>query len=441
MMPSSAELLDRFRRDRARGTNDDVDLTLRPAYRDLLAKLGDPHKKLPPVFHVAGTNGKGSTCAFLRAILEAAGFRVHVYTSPHLVTFHERIRIAGKLIDEDELVEWLTLCDRLAPPQAVTFFEAATAVAFAAFVRHPADFTIVEVGLGGRLDATNVIPKPLASIITRLSFDHRDYLGNSMKEIAGEKAGIMREGIPCFAAHQPDADAVKTLRDTALKLRAPFYVAGEDWKIQKTDSGFSYNSKTANFDLPPPALCGAHQYDNAGLAIAALLGAGVRIMPEDIARGLRNVEWPARLQHLKQGFLPRLMPPDSELWLDGGHNDSAGDVLAAQAKIWAEDKKPLHMIGGMLTTKKPAEFLAPLQPYSESFHGVPIPDEAASYSAEDLADAARACGMKNVRAAKNVEAALHEISAAAKEPVRILICGSLYLAGHVLNINQVKDSH
>ena len=437
----SAELLDSFRRDRARGLNDDVDLRLRPAYRDLLAKLGDPHKHLPPVFHVAGTNGKGSTCAFLRSMLEAAGYKMHVYTSPHLVRFHERIRIAGKLIDEDELVELLETCRKFSAPDSVTFFEAATAVAFAAFAKHHADFTIIEVGLGGRLDATNVIPKPLVSIITRLSMDHRDYLGDTIEKIAGEKAGIIKEGIPCFAAAQPDTDAIKVLRDKAIEMRAPLYVAGEDWKVTKTENGFDYSDKKHQFNLPQPALLGEHQYDNAGLAIAALVRVqdlGCRIQRDDIARGLRSVEWPARLQRINNGVLVDLLPKDCELWLDGGHNDSAGEVLARQAEAWQRDGKPLHLICGMLATKKPAEFLSPLQPYIQSLHTIPIPDEIGSLTAADLASASREAGIKNIQIADGVEQALQNIIASSPEPQRILICGSLYLAGYVLQRNNSK---
>lgn len=436
---SSSVLLDSFRRDRARGTNDDIDLTLRPAYRDLLAKLGDPHMKLPPVFHVAGTNGKGSTCAFLRAILEASGKRVHVYTSPHLVTFHERIRIAGKWIEESELVELLAMCQKLSAPSQVTYFEAATAVAFTAFARHPADFAVVEVGLGGRLDATNVIPNPVASIITRLSMDHRDYLGDTMAAIASEKAGIMHEGVPCFAAAQPNDDALDVLEQQAEKIHAPLFVANKDWQITKTENGFRYQDKKCSFDLPQPALRGEHQYHNAGLAIAALLHHSP-LNEKILSDGLQNVEWPARLQQLTRGSLADMMPHDYELWLDGGHNDSAGEVLAEQAKKWlVEDAKPLHLICGMLTTKKPSEFLGPLQPYVIGISCVPIPNEAASFIPENLADVAHAAGIQNTETASDVFSAIKKIIATTSQPVRILICGSLYLAGDVLHQNAGKN--
>ena len=432
---NSAELLDFFRRDRARGANADIDLTLRPAYRELLSKLGNPHERLPPVFHVAGTNGKGSTCAFLRAMLEAAGYRVHVYTSPHLVRFHERIRLAGKLIEESELVALLTECRKLSEPGTVTYFEAATAIAFTAFTRHDADFTILEVGLGGRLDATNIIPKPRADIIARLSFDHRDYLGDTMQAIAHEKAGIMRAGVPCFAAAQPDAHAFETLQSEAKKIGAPLSVADRDWKIGINDAGFQYTDARHSLSLPKPALQGEHQFANAGLAIAALLGTHTKISETDMAKGLRSVEWPARLQHIQTGRLARLLPQTSELWLDGGHNDSAGAALSKQAEIWAKDGRPLHLVCGMLTTKKPAEFLAPLAPFAASFTAVPIPDDPTSFMADDLAKEAARVGIQNTQPANNAEEALRKILSVSQTPSRILICGSLYLAGEVLKVN------
>ena len=433
-MINSAQLLDAFRRDRARGTNDDIALSLRPAFMDLLAKLGNPHTKLPLVFHVAGTNGKGSTCAYLRAIFEAAGKSVHVYTSPHLVRFHERIRIAGQLIEEAELVELLQACHDLAEPGGVTYFEAATAAAFAAFARHPADYTILEVGLGGRLDATNVIPTSLAAIITRLSSDHRDYLGDTMQSIAREKAGIMRAHIPCFAAAQPDRDAMQTLQSEASRIGVKLSMAGKDWHIEKTASGCHYTDQFGALDLPLPALPGMHQIDNAGLAIAALRGV-TDVQSEHIARGLQGVEWPARLQQLTSGTLAKILPQGSELWLDGGHNDSAGEVLAQQAAEWRkQDALPLHLVIGMLTTKHPDEFLRPLHPAIDGVQTVAIENEIASYTANDLADYIRGVGFQNVVAANDVKAAVKKLIADGN-PKRILICGSLYLAGQVLRMN------
>jgi dihydrofolate synthase/folylpolyglutamate synthase len=317
---SSAEILRRF----CRARDGAIHLAIEPAYLDLLAKLGNPHKKLPPVIHVAGTNGKGSTCAFLRAFLESAGHRVHVYTSPHLVRFHERIRIAGELISEPELAGILSECERFAEPGKVSDFEVATAAAFTAFTRHPADAVILEVGMGGRLDATNVIEKSAVTIITRLSYDHTKYLGATLTEIAREKAGIMRAGVPCFAAPQPQEESLESLYATAAAIGAPLSVGGGDWRVEALkDGGFSFIDDTRSLDLPPPTLIGKHQFWNAGLAIAALKSFPIPVADDAFLRGVQTVEWPARLQKITQGALADALPDGWELWLDGGHNDSA----------------------------------------------------------------------------------------------------------------------
>ena len=433
MPDTSQNIIQRFRSAYGK----DIDLTLRPAYHDLLKKLGNPQDRLPPVFHVAGTNGKGSTCAFLRAMLEASGYKVHVYTSPHLVSFHERIRIAGKLIGEEELVELLTEAEKLAIPGGVSYFEAATAVAFTVFARRPADFTILETGLGGRLDATNIIRKPLATIISRLSYDHREYLGNTIDKIAREKAGIMRHSVPCFAALQPDPLALQALREAAKVLQAPLSIGGTDWKVEETGEGFRFTDATRAYDLPKPALLGQHQYQNAGLAIAALSALPKPLPETAIAQGLRDVEWPARLQRLTSGNLVSLAPQGAEIWLDGGHNDSAGEVLATQIERWmTEDGKtprPLYVVIGMLTTKFPAEFLSPFAKYIVQLRAVPVPHEPLSFTAQNLALEARKIGLSFAEASGNVEDALRELAKQKpSESPRILICGSLYLAGAIL---------
>lgn len=433
-MPSaetSHDLLEFFRTRR----RTEIDLTLRPAYRTLLEKLGSPHLKLPPTFHVAGTNGKGSTCAFLRAMLEAAGYSVHVYTSPHLVSYHERIRLAGTLIGEDELVALLQECKTRAGDSDVTLFEALTAVALTAFARTPADFTILEVGLGGRLDATNVIERPLASVIARLSMDHREYLGDRIEAIAREKAGIMRAGVPCYAQPQPDLKAAQTLIDVARDVGTKLHLGERDWNVTPHATGFVFKDKTRDLDLPLPALLGAHQFKNAGLAIAAL-GALPKSLPlKMIEQGLRNVQWPARLQHLTSGALVSKLPATDQLWLDGGHNDSAGAALATQAKAWHDqDARPLHLICGMLTTKMPMEFLGPLAPHIASLQTLTIPNEALSFDAETLAHIARDGGVARTHAAQDLPTALGHIPHDG-QPARILICGSLYLAGIVLREN------
>ncbi|MFY9287844.1 MAG: folylpolyglutamate synthase/dihydrofolate synthase family protein [Alphaproteobacteria bacterium] len=426
---TATEILEGFRRDHAK----DITLSLRPAYKDLLSKLGDPHLHLPPVFHVAGTNGKGSTCAFLRSILEAAGYKVHVYTSPHLMRIHERIRVAGKLISEDALKNLLLECEAASPPGALSYFEASTAAAFAAFARTPADFTLLETGLGGRLDATNVVPKPLATLITRLSFDHREYLGNTHDKIAREKAGIMRQNVPCFTMTQYESDSINALRDVALKVGAPLIAGGQDWHITPKAKGFHFKYGEHIFDMPLPSLIGQHQIENAGLALAALTVLPKPPSQEIMAQGLQKATWPARLQKIENGQLAELLPAQVELWLDGGHNDSAGSVLAEQAKLWRDqDGHELHIILGMLTTKLPCEFLAPLRPYISSLCTVAIADEPQSFSSQDLAIEARACDIHNVVTADSLQEAITLLSKANR---RLLITGSLYLAGQVLREN------
>ncbi len=432
MPNSSKEILERFRI--AHGQ--DIDLTLRESYRDLLAKLDNPQNRLPPVFHVAGTNGKGSTCAFLRAMLEAGGYKVHVYTSPHLITCHERIRLAGECISENELAALLTDIEKLAPVGSLSYFEALTAAAFAAFTRHAADFAILETGLGGRLDATNIIAKPQATIITRLSMDHREYLGDTVEKIAQEKAGIMRTHVPCFAAEQPMAAASRVLRERASNMHAPLFLGGAEWKIEKLGKGFRFVDDSRRFDLPAPALTGQHQHQNAGLAIAALASLNVPLAEMAIKTGLRTVEWPARLQRLQGGKLSSLLPRGSELWLDGGHNDSAGEVLAAQIENWRKEDgnqpKPLFVVLGMLTTKYPEEFLAPFAKNVIGLRTVPIPHESLSYNPPALALEARKIGL-SAESSENVCKALNDIAGRTYSvPPRILICGSLYLAGIVL---------
>ena len=432
-MASSAEILNRF----CRARDGIIRLALEPAYIDLLEKLGNPHKKLPPVIHVAGTNGKGSTCAFLRAMLEAAGKNVHVYTSPHLVTFHERIRAAGELISESELVEILTECEKLAEPGKVSDFEVATAAAFVVFARYPADAAILEVGMGGRLDATNVIDKPAASVIARLSYDHTKHLGSTLTEIAREKAGIMRPGIPCFvASQQPQEEGMEALLKCAMEIGTPLSIGGTDWRIEPNANGFHFIDSKRTLNLPQPSLLGPHQLWNAGLAIAALSALPFAIPDEAIAEGVQSAEWPARLQKITQGALAALLPYGWELWLDGGHNDSAGEVLAQQMNNWRdEDNQPMHLIFGMLNTKNPCDFLMPLAPYINAARTLTIPNEPLSFRAADLVIEAQRSGLRNCATAKNLVSAISELTRQSQHG-RILICGSLYLAGHVLKLNQ-----
>jgi dihydrofolate synthase/folylpolyglutamate synthase len=394
-----------------------------------LAALGTPQASLPPVIHVAGTNGKGSTVAFLRACLEAAGLRVHVYTSPHLVRFAERIRIAGKPITEEALVAVLEECEHVNAGAPMTFFEMTTAAAFLAFARTPADFVLLEVGLGGRFDATNVIPRPAVTAITPVSLDHQHFLGNSVGEIAFEKAGILKPGIPAVVSHQT-AEGAAVIAARAQALGAPLFRQGEEWDVQRrADGGLFYRGHAA-LDLPPPGLLGPHQYGNAGTALACLdcipdLG----LSPRSLAQGLRQVEWPARLQRIERGALADLMPEGSELWLDGGHNTAGGEALGEVAKDWRD--RPLNLVFGMLNTHDAGGFLKPLAPHARQLEAIAIPGEANSLTAEEAAEAARRVGIP-ATPRTGIAAA---VAAAAAPCSRVLICGSLYLAGRVLAEN------
>ncbi len=496
-----------------------LDLSLGRLQR-LLSALGNPEQHLPPVIHVAGTNGKGSTVAFLRAMLEAAGCKVHAFTSPHLVHFNERIRLAGTLISDEHLVVLIEEIEAVNGDQPITFFEITTAVAFLAFARVPADAVLLETGLGGIMDATNVVAQPAATIITRISFDHMHLLGDTIEKIAGEKAGIMKQGVPAIVSYQRNDGALSTIEAWALKIGAPLYRYGQEWRVEALADGFVYEDAFGKLELPLPALLGEHQVYNAGAAIAGLRHAklplpdgrgrpgkagsgeglpapekkpspdalhastspiGERLSRQVFARGLQTVQWPGRLQRLTRGPLVELLPEGWELWLDGGHNDSCGEVLARQAAKWGD--KPLLMVFGMLTTKDPQAFLQPLAPYVQAVRTVAIKDEPLSLTAEDAAAAARAAGM-DAEVAGDLAAAIHalitspswerirrlspqglggvgegEVPAGETSPsptapkafsrlrlgilshegevntARILICGSLYLAGNVLRDN------
>ncbi len=408
-----------------------IDLSLGRIER-LLARLGHPERRLPPVVHVAGTNGKGSTVAFLRAALEAAGHRVHAYTSPHLVRFNERIRLAGRPIDDDALVTALEECETANGDAPITFFEITTAAAFLAFARTPADICLLEVGLGGRLDATNTIAHPAVTAITPVSMDHMQYLGSSLTAIAGEKAGILKPGIPAVIAPQPE-EAAAAIAARAADIGTPCYRAGSDWRAGPGPTGMRYEGERWRLDLPRPVLPGAHQIVNAGTAVACLERLSAFPVPEAaIRRALLTAEWPARLQRLRTGPLIGSLPPGWELWLDGGHNPDAGEALAAFLHGWRA--RPLHLIAGMLDTKDNAGFLRPLAPLIERARTVAIPGTAAALDPQALAEIARSVGMQ-AAAAPDIATAVAELTATAEPAGRILICGSLYLAGAVLAAN------
>jgi dihydrofolate synthase/folylpolyglutamate synthase len=395
----------------------------------LLAALGDPQDELPPVIHVAGTNGKGSTIAFLRACLEASGRRVHVYTSPHLVAFNERIRLAGKLVGEAELAALLAECERANAGRPITFFEITTVAAFLAFARAAAEFVLLETGLGGRFDATNLIARPAVTIVTPISLDHQHFLGETVAAIAFEKAGILKPGRPAVIGPQP-AEAMRVLAARAAQLNAPLHRAGHEWWVEPTDAGGLGYRGNKSFDLPALALPGAHQRDNAGAAIAALeCLEGFALDPAALVKAMRNVEWPARLQRLKRGPLVDLLPKGAELWLDGAHNPAGSAALARFIAGWKD--RGLRLVFGMLSTHDAAMFLANLAPHAEELAAVAIPGEANSLSAEDSAAAARHVGI-----AATAQPSLAAATKAVATPdSRVLICGSLYLAGKVLAEN------
>ncbi len=389
----------------------------------LLGRLDHPERKLPPIVHVAGTNGKGSTCAFVRAIAEAAGMRVHVYISPHLVHFNERIRIAGTLVADDALAAAMEKIERVNAGAPITVFEVITAVAFDLFAATPADLCVLEVGLGGRGDATNVTPPPAACAITSISLDHRELLGDTLEVIAGEKAGIMKPGVPVAVGVQP-AEVVAVLRAEAERVGAPMLLRGRDWEVEaRRNDGFRFSDRGGVLDLPRPSLPGAFQLDNAGIAIAALRASGLAIPNEAFGTGVAGAEWPARLQRL-HGRLADELPSDWELWLDGGHNPGAGVVLAEHLRGWSD--RPVHLVVGMKQAKDSAEFLRPLVPLAATLWAVSEPGQHAALPVEAIVAASGGVA----RVGPTVVEALRALPRGG--PARVLICGSLYLAGEVL---------
>lgn len=403
-----------------------IDLTLDRVWR-LLETVGNPQDRLPPVIHVAGTNGKGSTQAMIRAGLEAGGAKVHAYTSPHLARFHERIRVAGTLISEEALTDVLDRCYIANGPDPITYFEITTVAAFLAFAETPADYTLLEVGLGGRLDATNVIDRPALTIITPVDLDHQQYLGDTLAAIAGEKAGIIKRGVPCIVGPQHE-ESMDVIEAVASRVGAPLLAHGQHWQVGEERGRLIYQDETGLLDLPLPNLPGPHQIMNAGAAIAALRQLGKDEAACEAA--VTRAYWPARMEKLTQGKLVDLAAP-AELWLDGGHNPAAGRVLAETLR--KQSVRPTHLICGMLNTKDIAGFMAPLAGVAESLTAVSIPGEKNTIPAEQTAAVAAQVGLP-AEVADSVAAAIAKITAKAPN-ARILICGSLYLAGHVIREN------
>ena len=406
-----------------------------------LHRLGDPHTKLPPVIHVAGTNGKGSTIAFMRTTLAAAGLKAHVYTSPHLVHFNERITLAGAPIDDERLASVLGRCDAAAGDVPLTFFEAATAAAFLAFAETPGDVVLLETGLGGRLDATNVVPDPRACVITPIGMDHMDWLGDSIAAIAAEKAGIIKPSAKLVTGAQRP-EALDVIRDRALALGAEQHILGEDWQINREVSGFTYEDESGLSDLRLPRMVGGHQIENAGLAVAALKAAGLAPNDDFISMGIEAAEWPARFQRLTRGPLVDIVTrhegDPGELWLDGGHNPHAARALARTlADLEERSPRPLVLIVGMQKNKDAQEFLAPFEGLASNVLTVAA-NRPSVWSAEDLAQAAQQAGFPAAPASSVSAAVTQAVDAYGRSgegQPRILLCGSLYLAGEVLAEN------
>jgi dihydrofolate synthase/folylpolyglutamate synthase len=431
----TAELLARFEHLHPKS----IDLSLDRVNR-LLGALGDPHKTMPPAIHVAGTNGKGSVVAFLRAILEAAGLRVHVFTSPHLRRFNERIVLGGpnggQPIGERALHDVLTRAEAANASQPITFFEITTAAAFLAFAEHPADIVLLETGLGGRLDATNVLDHPPLTAITSISIDHTSFLGETIEAIAAEKAGILKSGCSCIVGRQNDV-ALGVIKMKARAARAPLLIAGEQWDAYEQHGRLVFQDGRELLDLPLPRLAGGHQIGNAGMAIAAARALdGIDITEQHLAKGLATAVWPARMERLSRGALHELLPPGSEIWLDGGHNPAAGEVLArAIADLEDRVSRPLHLIIGMMSTKNAGAFIEHFENLASFIATVDIPGQPNAYTAQELCAMARYKGFF-AEPATSLRQALELSFRESKEPVRVLITGSLYLAGHVLEAQE-----
>ncbi|WP_353217022.1 folylpolyglutamate synthase/dihydrofolate synthase family protein [Sandarakinorhabdus sp.] len=431
----------------ARSDNPVLDALLRKAYdlhpteieltldrlEQLLDRLGNPHHRLPPVFHVAGTNGKGSTCAFLRACLEAQGYRVHVYTSPHLVRFNERIRLAGHLVDDDALILLLKDVIGRNAGAPITFFELTTAAAFLAFATVPADACIIEVGMGGRMDATNLIPTALVSGISQLALDHQLWLGPTILDIAREKAGIARRGVPLVTGRHSAAVTAR-IAEVAGLAGARLLIRGQDWDAALYEGQLHYRDEAGRLALPLPRLAGAHQHDNAALAVAMLRAQGVLpIKDAGFKAGMGWAEWPARLQRLDAGPLPDLLPAGSSLWVDGGHNPAAGRALADAVRPLLAEGQPLIVVAGMLAAKDAEGFLKPFVGLASALHAVPVPGHA-GHDPAVLAASAAALGIAAVTA-PDLRQALKAIARSKGTPPLVLITGSLHLAGKALALN------
>ncbi len=407
-----------------------IDLSLDRISR-LLGELGNPHKRLPCPIHVAGTNGKGSYLAFMQSICEAAGLKVHRYTSPHLVSFGERIVVAGKMQSDEEVIRLLEECETANNGRDITFFEITTAAAFLAFSRNNADITLIETGLGGRFDATNVLEKPALTAITPVAMDHMRFLGDDLSKIAFEKAGILKRSVPAVIGLQ-EPEALEVIEKRAAQLQVPLFRQKIEWDVVATEGGISVVESKIRIDLPKPSLLGCHQHSNAAQAvISARLIPELALNKEALSIGLEQATWPGRLQKIIEGKLFSTLPSGWELWIDGGHNPAAARMIADFARGWKD--LPLVLIFGALNTRNPIEFLEQLLPVSDQIICVMIPGELSSLPASETSAAARKVGMSASEATSVFEAL--KMASSRSERGRVLICGSLYLAGAALNLN------
>lgn len=403
---------------------------------DLLEKLDNPHLRIPPAFHVAGTNGKGSTLAFVRAILEAAGYRVHVHTSPHLVNWNERYRLAGKLVDDDKLADAIELVIETNAGRAITIFEIMSAVMFVLFSEHRADFSLIEVGLGGRFDATNVIPSPLVTAIAPVSMDHQAYLGDTLEKIAFEKAGIIKPGVPVAVGVQ-DQGAREVIEEVAAKNSAPIHVSGQDFDFYRDATGFVFQDGEGLLDLPLPKLAGEHQLANAALAIAAIRASGTEVTAAAYSDGMMNVRWPGRLEKLQEGAITKLLDNYPEIWIDGGHNPHAGKAIAAELLRRNKDaNRKTLLICGMINTKEPLGFFSSFEKLNADLIAIPVAMSEAGIPPDELAAIASKAGIRSQTAKSlqdGIDQAAKMISGDGDQ--QIIFCGSVYMVGEVLALN------
>ncbi len=403
--------------------------------KELLSRLHHPEDKLPPVIHIAGTNGKGSTLAYLKTIFEHAGYSVHRYISPHITRFNERITIAGEEISDEYLYEIMEQTRIACGDLQTTFFEGTTAGAFLAFSKTPASVLLLETGMGGRLDATNVIEKPALTIITPISDDHMEYLGDTIAKIAGEKAGIIKEGVPCIIGWQTK-EAFEVIKNKCIEMNAPYYAWGEDWDFEVTESGFDFidleSQERGSF--PKPSLYGLHQTMNAACAIAALSALDFQLSYENICNGLKNTVWPARLQKITSGVLYKLLPDGFELWVDGAHNNNGAQMLSATVeKLWQD--KPTYLINGRTGNRDIISFLQHFKGKVEAVYGIKVQSEPLGELASNIVNGAKRLGF-NAYECDDITHAIKTILSQDTKEARILVCGSLYLAGDVLLANK-----